>query len=165
MIPRGANIDVVEDAILIAFERDGFNLIDQHGPISRYLQTWGRERIRRSNQPFPGKHWDEISVVQARKSWVALARMVTIPVAIILFTLALVGTLFLTADLSGNSRNLLLGGGVAILVGMVLWSIWMWEDWRNDDLYRHLETDHPDRAHPGSTLSDQSDTRPRSVRC
>lgn len=129
---RGANIDVVEDAILIAFERDGFNLIDQHGPISRYLQTWGRERIRRSNQPFPGKHWDEISVVQARKSWVALARMVTIPVAIILFTLALVGTLFLTADLSGNSRNLLLGGGVAILVGMVLWSIWMWEDWRND---------------------------------
>jgi len=128
--PRAANVDVVDDVDLVAFERDGFERIIQHAQISNYLRTWGRERIRLSNQPFPGKHWDEISVVQVHKSWVALAQVVFFPVMVILITLA---TSALLALHTRASSQVMFSVFVAVTVGMGLWIFWMWEDWHNDD--------------------------------
>jgi hypothetical protein len=129
--PRAANVDVVDDAELIAFEPDGFERIISHLQISDYLRTWGQERMDRSNRSFQGKHWDEISIILAHKSWVALAQMILFPVAIVVLTLATGAMLYFFAQVP---FQVVLSLAIAITVGMGLWIFWMWEDWRNDDL-------------------------------
>lgn len=129
--PRQANVDVVDDVDLVAFEPEGFARITAHEQIDQYLRDWGQQRIRRSNRPFEGKHWDEISVVLAHKSWVALMRMVLFPIAIVVLTLTVWAVLRLFAEVSSQVMASI---GVSITVGMGLWIFWMWEDWRNDDL-------------------------------
>jgi hypothetical protein len=129
--PRAANVDVVDDVELIAFDLEGFERINKHSQISSYLSTWSHERIEKSNQPFEGKHWDEISIIVAHKSWFALARVVLFPATVILLTLATFGLL---VAYSRVSFELLVSLVVAVTVGMGLWIFWMYEDWRNDDL-------------------------------
>ena len=128
--PRAANVDVVEDVELIAFEPEGFDLITQHVQIGQYLRYWGQERIDRSNQDFEGKQWDEIAVVLAHKSLFALFRVICFPMAVIVLTLATWVLLFVFAQVS---FSIILSIVIAIVVGMGLWIFWMWEDWRNDD--------------------------------
>jgi hypothetical protein len=129
--PRAANVDVVEDVDLVAFDLEGFERIVAYPQISDYLRSWGQERIRRSNQPFEGKHWDEISIVLAHKSWVALMQMIFFPIVIIILTLAIWGLLH---SFAGVAMEIMLSIVIAIAIGMALWIFWMWEDWRNDDL-------------------------------
>ena len=128
--PRAANVDVVEDADLVVFDREGFERIIQHQQIANFLRNWGRERIRRSDKEFPGKQWDEVAVVTAHKSWVYLLRIVTFPVFIVVMTLV-VSTLLLIYTYV--PVEIVLSVLIAIVVGMGLWIFWMWEDWRNDD--------------------------------
>ena len=130
--PRAANVDVVDDVELVAFEQEGYAEIVAHDQIANYLRTWGQERMRRSNQPFPGKHWDEILVVHAHKSWVALARVIFFPVMFILISMATWALLALNTHISSE---LLASVAIALDVGMGLWILWMWEDWRNDDFF------------------------------
>jgi hypothetical protein len=129
--PRAANVDVVDDVELIAFDLEGFERISKHSQISNYLSTWGHERIEKSIQPFEGKHWDEISIIVAHKSWFALARVVLFPATVTLLTLATFGLL---VAYSRVSFELLVSLVIAVTVGMGLWIFWMYEDWRNDDL-------------------------------
>ncbi|MBL7198858.1 MAG: cyclic nucleotide-binding domain-containing protein [Anaerolineae bacterium] len=130
-MPRSANVDVVEDVELVVFSDEGFERIIAYPQISEYLRSWGQERIRRSNRAFDGKHWDEISIVLAHKSWVALMQMVFFPITLIILSLA-VGALLHT--LAQAPSQIILSVVIAISVGMGLWTFWMWEDWRNDDL-------------------------------
>ena len=97
--PRRANVDVVDDVELIAFDEDGFERIIHFSKINEYLRTWGQERIVKSNRDFEGKHWDEISIVVAHKSWFALLRIVSFPVVVILISLAL----FFMLVVNGNA--------------------------------------------------------------
>jgi CRP-like cAMP-binding protein len=127
---RAANVDVVDDAILVTFGEEGWDRICQHRQVRDYLYRWGPERVRQSNRPFRGKHWDEVTVVRARKSWLALVRRITIPILIILLTFAITGLLSVFVDLL---REVTTSVVLAIVVGMILWIAWMWEDWRNDD--------------------------------
>jgi uncharacterized membrane protein YdbT with pleckstrin-like domain len=127
---RTANVDVVDDVDLVAFERAGYERIIEHRQIAEYLETWGQERIRRSNAPFPGKQWDEISVVHARKSWVALALELALPLGSILLVLVVWYALDRLTDASGQCTT---SAFIAFAVAMGLWIFAMWEDWRNDD--------------------------------
>jgi CRP/FNR family cyclic AMP-dependent transcriptional regulator len=129
--PRAANVDVVDDVELVAFDPDGFERIIQHQKINDYLRTWGQERILKSNRRFEGKHWDEISIVLAHKSWFALLRIVLFPGLMILMSWALSGLLIALADIS---RDIVVSLALAVTVGMGLWIFWMYEDWHNDDL-------------------------------
>ena len=129
--PRAANVDVVDDVELIAFDPDGFERIVHHEQISDYLGTWGHERIEKSNQRFEGKHWDEISILLAHKSWFALARIVLFPVTVVLITWAMFAVLNIYTQVS---FELLISLVIAVTIGMGLWIFWMYEDWRNDDL-------------------------------
>jgi hypothetical protein len=113
--PRKANVDVVDDVELVAFEPEGFSRIIEHDQISEYLRSWGQERIRQSNRPFEGKHWDEISIVLAHKSWVALMRMILFPIAIVVLTLAIWAVLRLFAEVS---FQIMASIGVAVTAGM-----------------------------------------------
>jgi membrane protein YdbS with pleckstrin-like domain len=128
--PRAATVDVVDDVDLVAFDQKGFDCIVQYEQISDYLRNWGRERIRRSNREFEGKHWDEISVVLAHKNWVALAQVILLPIVITLLTWTTMVLLLLFAAMS---RDVVISVVVAVTIGMSLWIFWMWEDWRNDD--------------------------------
>jgi hypothetical protein len=127
---RAANVDVVDDATLAAFGPPGFERIMAQHQIADYLRSWGRERIHLSNQYFEGKHWDEVAVVLAHKSWVALMLMIFLPVVIILLTLT---STALLRDPLRQSFNIVISIALAIVVGMGLWIFWMWEDWHNDD--------------------------------
>jgi len=129
---RTANVDVEEDVLLLAFEREGFESIVAYPRIRDYLWRWASERMRRSNQPFTGKHWDEISVVHAHKSWVALARVVALPVGVIVVTLVI---WFLVLAQEPDALGPTLSVVIAITFSMVLWIMWMGQDWRNDDFF------------------------------
>ena len=129
--PRAANVDVVDDVELVTFDVDGFDRIIQHQQIGDYLRTWGQERIFKSNQHFEGKHWDEISIALAHKSWFALLYMTLLPGTLSLVTLV---TCVLLVTFSNVSSKVTASLALAILVGMGLWIAWMYEDWRNDDL-------------------------------
>ncbi len=129
--PRAATVDVVDEVELIRFDQVGFERITQHEQISEYLRTWGQERMDRSNKGFVGKHWDEISVVVAHKSWVALAQLIFFPVMIIVLAWT---TMILLGIFAALSTEMLVSVLIAVTVGMGLWIFWMWEDWRNDDL-------------------------------
>jgi hypothetical protein len=94
------------------------------------LYHYGPERARQSSHPFKGKHWNEITVVRARKSWLALIRRIVAPIVVIVLTLAITGLLSASVDIL---RDVTTSVVLAIVVGMVLWIAWMWEDWRNDD--------------------------------
>ena len=128
--PRAATVDVVDDVELVCFDQEGFDRIVQYEQISNYLRNWGQERMRRSNREFVGKHWDEISVVVARKSWVALAQLTFFPLFIILFAWT---TMILLGVFGMISFEMVASVLIAITIGMGLWTFWMWEDWRNDD--------------------------------
>jgi len=128
--PRGATVDVVEDVDLLAFDQQGFDLIVNHNQISEYLQTWGKERIRRSNQEFKGKHWDEISVVLSHKSWVALVQVIFVPTVLIVLTWV---TMILLGSFANLSFDIAASVVVAVTIAMGLWIFWMWEDWWNDE--------------------------------
>ncbi len=128
--PRAANVDVVEDADLVVFDQEGFERITRHQQIANYLRTWASERVRKSDQEFPGKHWDEIAVITAHKSWVYLMRIVTFPAMVIVLSIV-ISVLLLTYTYI--PAELVISMLLAIVVGMGLWIFWMWEDWRNDD--------------------------------
>jgi hypothetical protein len=129
--PRAANVDVMDDVELVAFDLEGFEYIVQYPRINDWLRSWGQQRILDSNRAFEGKHWDEITIVLAHKSWFALLRMVLFPALVILFTLAV---FVLLALFTHTAFEIMISVGLAIAVGMGLWIFWMYEDWRNDDL-------------------------------
>ncbi len=129
--PRTANVDAVTDVELVAFDREGFERILEHPQIREYLRSWGQERIQQSNRNFEGKHWDEITIVMAQKSWFALLRRILLPAVLFLLATALsVSLIFLTAIATEILISLIL----ATLVGIGLWIFWAYEDWQNDDL-------------------------------
>jgi hypothetical protein len=129
--PRAANVDMITDSELVAFDREGFERILQHPQISDYLHTWGQERIRKSNQSFQGKQWDEITIVMAHKSWFGLARAIVVPSLALLAAIGLLGALIF---LSGIADQILISVLLAAMIGAGLWIFWMYEDWHNDDL-------------------------------
>ncbi len=129
--PRAANVDMITDTELVAFDREGFERILQHPQISDYLHTWGQERIRKSNQSFEGKQWDEITIVMAHKSWFGLARAIVVPSLVLLAAIGLLGALIF---LSSIADQILISVLLAAMIGAGLWISWMYQDWHNDDL-------------------------------
>jgi hypothetical protein len=127
---RTANVDAMEDADLAAFGPEGVRRILQHPEIKNDLRKWSEDRIRRNNIRFEGKQRDEITLVGARKNWLALVRMLIFPGLVVLCTVAIVAGL---SAWIGIPRDGAISATLAVVVGMGLWSIWMWEDWRNDD--------------------------------
>jgi len=129
--PRTANVDVITDVELVTFDREGFERILQHPQISDHLRSWGQERIRKSNQSFEGKHWDEITIVLAHKSWFALLQTILVPSLMFLSATALIIGLFAFTSIA---VEVLISVLSALMVGVGLWTFWMVQDWQNDDL-------------------------------
>ena len=131
--PRAATVDVVDDVELVCFDQKGFDLISQHERIATYLRTWGQERMRRSNREFAGKHWDEISVVVAHKSWVALVQLTFFPLSVIVLAWAVMILLGVFGTVSFEIAASVL---IAVTIGM---GLWMWPSFHLSSLSDHAE--------------------------
>jgi hypothetical protein len=127
---RSATVDMMDDAEVVAFDEEGYERIVAHRSARHYVHRWGPERYHNVNRPFPGKQQDEVTIVRARKNWLALARMVLFPIAFIVLSVAIT---LLFSLLEGFRYDIALSANLAIAVGMIMWIVWMWEDWRNDD--------------------------------
>jgi hypothetical protein len=127
---RSATVDMMDDAEVVAFDEEGYERIAKHSSAPTHMRRWGPERYRDVGRPFPGKQPDEVTIVRAHKNWIALARVLLFPIAIVVVS---VGITFLFSLMEGFRSDIALSANLAIVVGMILWSIWMWEDWRNDD--------------------------------
>lgn len=127
---RLATVDAVEESKVVAFGEKGWARISAHPSLLNLIEKQGPERVEEHTYPFEGKQLDEVIVERARKSWVALLRAALVPLSIIVVSLALIALL--------SSRNRLgfeiaTSTGLAVVVAMLLWMVWMWQDWRNDD--------------------------------
>jgi len=127
--PRSATVDVVHDVELVSFNKEAFEqILTLHPRIGQYMRTWVQERMRISNRPFPGKQWDEVAVVFARKHWIALVESLW-PLAIAL----LVGVgLVVVLYLLGSTRAAAIASLISFLL-LFVWGWWLYVDWINDD--------------------------------
>ncbi|MBC7250549.1 MAG: cyclic nucleotide-binding domain-containing protein [Anaerolineae bacterium] len=127
--PRAGTVDVMQDAELASFSREGFEqLLTWHPRIGQYLRTWGQRRMSVSNRPFPGKQWDEVAVAFARKHWIALVESLWMP------------GVFLGVGAIASTVAYILGGiragavvGLSFTLFLTLWLWWLYIDWINDD--------------------------------
>jgi len=127
---RMATVDVVEEAKVVAFDEKGWARISAHQSLVNRIQQEGPERVRENTYPFEGKQLDEVIVLRTRKSWVNLLRRILAPSLILVLSLAIISLL------SGTGRlayDIAISIALAIVVAMLIWTGWMWQDWRNDD--------------------------------
>jgi CRP-like cAMP-binding protein len=127
---RIANIDAVEDSKVVAFDEEGWARISAHQSLLNRIQREGPERVRENTYPFEGKQLDEVIVERLRKSWVALFRGILAPALITIVALVVIGLLSGTPQMG---LEIATSVGLAVVVAMFLWGLWIWQDWRNDD--------------------------------
>jgi hypothetical protein len=127
---RTATVDVVEEATLVAFKEAAWERIIAHPSLMGILEREGQERVRDNVYVFSGKQLDEVVVEHARKSWVALLRRSSAPILITILSMTAIGVFSRTPWFVGQVAASV---GLAIVVAMFLWFLWMWQDWRNDD--------------------------------
>jgi len=127
---RLATLDVVEDAKVLAFDETGWARIKAHEWLEKRIEREGPERVRENTYPFEGKQLDEVIVERRRKSWVALLRRILAPILITVLVLTAIALLSGSDRLTGEIATSI---GLAVVVAMFLWGVWMWQDWRNDD--------------------------------
>jgi hypothetical protein len=127
---RIATVDAVEESKVVAFGEQGWARISENQSLLNMLQREGSDRVYENKYPFEGKHLDEVVVERARKSGVALLRRIAAPVLIALISLTAISLLSMTEQLVAGVATSV---GLAVAVAMLLWILWMWQDWRNDD--------------------------------
>ncbi|MDY7040551.1 MAG: cyclic nucleotide-binding domain-containing protein [Chloroflexota bacterium] len=127
--PRSATVDVIHDVELVSFDQRAFErLLILHPRLGQHLRTWTRERMRVSNRPFPGKQWDEVAVVFARKHWIALVESLWPLATVLLISGALIAALYVFL----GTRSAATVGLVSFLI-LFVWGWWLYVDWINDD--------------------------------
>jgi hypothetical protein len=127
---RLANVDAVEDSRVIAFGEEGWARISTNTSLVNLIRKAGPERVQENTYPFEGKQLDEVIVERAHRSWIALVRRALVPILGIVLSLTLISVLLSSTNMNVRSASSV---GLAIVVAMLLWFLWMWQDWRNDD--------------------------------
>lgn len=129
--PRAATVDVIDDAKLAFWDREAFNwLLGLNDQIQPYFEDVYRRRERRARRPFPGKQWDEVTIIRTGKHPLMLLNALVGPVFLLLFGLAL----FILWLVVVEERPLLgaLAIGLPSIVSLV-WGVYNYIDWRDDE--------------------------------
>ncbi len=129
--PRAATVDVISDARLAVWDRSAFSwLLSLNDQVRPYFEELYRHRELRARRPFPGKQWDEVTVVRTGKHPLMLLNELIGPALFLLFAL---GVLLLGLSLGQESR--LLVGLLAGFPGFIalVWGVYSFLDWRNDE--------------------------------
>jgi hypothetical protein len=129
--PRAATVDVISDARLAVWDRSDFNwLLSLNDQVRPYFEELYRHRELRARRPFPGKQWDEVTVVRTGKHPLMLLNALIGPVLFLLF-----GLVVLLIGLSLGEEYRLLVGLLAGFPGFIalVWGVYNFLDWRNDE--------------------------------
>jgi len=128
---RAATIDAIADAKLAFWDRAAFDwLLGLDDRCRPYFEDLYRYREQRARRPFPGKQWDEVTVVRQGKHPVVLYVSLIGPVLLLLFALGLL-LLFLVI---GMALPVLMGVTVAIpIVISIIWGVFNYINWRDDE--------------------------------
>ena len=129
--PRAATVDAISDAKLAVWDRPAFDwLMRQDNRCRTYFEDLYRHRERRARRPFPGKQWDEVTLVRTGKHIMMLISALFAPVLLLLFSLGvLIFLLVLDLDLPILT-------GVAVGVPMffsLVWGVFNYINWRDDE--------------------------------
>jgi membrane protein YdbS with pleckstrin-like domain len=129
--PCAATVDVISDARLAFWDRQTFNwLLGLNDQVRPYLEDLYRHRERRARRPFPGKQWDEVTIVRSGKHPLMLLNALTGPVLLLIFSLGIL-VLWL---MIGEGPQILIGITVGLPVAIsLLWGAYNYADWRDDE--------------------------------
>jgi membrane protein YdbS with pleckstrin-like domain len=129
--PRAAEVDVVSDAKLARWERKDFEwLLNLNDQVRPYFEDLYRRREQRARRPFPGKQWDEVTVIRSHKHPLMLLGDLIWPSMLLLFSL-----LVLVSLLVFGLLPLVLFWPLIALPAFIalVWGIFNFINWRNDD--------------------------------
>jgi uncharacterized membrane protein YdbT with pleckstrin-like domain len=129
--PRTATFDVIYDAKLAIWDRSAFNwLLGLDDSLRPYFEGLHHRRETRARRPFPGKQWDEVTVVREGKHPVMLLIALAGPVLLLLFSLGLLA-LFLVID---AALPVLMGVIVGVPLSIsLLWGVFNYINWKDDE--------------------------------
>jgi uncharacterized membrane protein YdbT with pleckstrin-like domain len=128
---RAAEVDVVSDAKLARWGEDDFRwLLSRNDRVRPYFEDLYRQREQRARAPFPGKQWDEVTVIRSHKHPLMLVGALMGPFVLLLVSLLILGfSLFL-----GLVTSALFWPVVALLGFIALvWGTFNVVNWRNDE--------------------------------
>ena len=129
--PRVATIDTISDAKLAFWDRSKFDwLLGLDDRCRPYFEDLHRHRERRARRPFPGKQWDEVTVIRQGKHPVVLYLSLVGPVVLLLLGLGLL-LVFLAI---GMVLPVLMGITVAVpIVISLIWGVFNYINWKDDE--------------------------------
>jgi CRP-like cAMP-binding protein len=127
---RTANVDAIEESKVLGFGEEGWARISENQSLLNAIKNEGSERILENQELFEGRQLDEVPVERAHRSWVALMRRILAPIVIVTLALVLIVLLSVFGTLV---VEVAISVGLAVVVAMLLWILWLWQDWRNDD--------------------------------
>jgi membrane protein YdbS with pleckstrin-like domain len=129
--PCAATVDVISDAKLAFWDRQTFNwLLGLNNRVRPYFEELYRHRERRARRPFPGKQWDEVTIIRSGKHPLMLLNALTGPVLLLLFSLGILIFWLLV----GEAAPIWVGISVG-LPGFIslLWGAYNYADWKDDE--------------------------------
>lgn len=129
--PRAATIDVISDAKLAFWDGRTFDwLLALNDRVRPYFEDLHTHRERRARRPFPGKQWDEVTILRSGKHPLMLINALIGPVLLLVFSLGLL----ILWSVVGEGASILAGIGIG-LPGIIslLWGAYNYADWRDDE--------------------------------
>jgi uncharacterized membrane protein YdbT with pleckstrin-like domain len=136
--PRAATIEVVTDAHLAFFSKSDWDwLIHNDDRIETYFRNLERQLERQAKFDFPGRQWDEVVVIAAKRHVLELLARLVWPLVLLIFPILflilieILGFTFLSF-ITDNGWLTLLVIGPFILLSILL-AVYDYLDWRNDD--------------------------------
>jgi uncharacterized membrane protein YdbT with pleckstrin-like domain len=129
--PRAAEVDAVSDARLARWGREDFEwLLSLNDQVRPYFEDLSKQREQRARRPFPGKQWDEVTVIRSHKHPLMLLGALIWPSALLLFSLLVLVPLLMFGLLSSSLFWLLIAPPALIAL---VWGAFNVVNWRNDD--------------------------------
>ncbi|MEJ2559704.1 MAG: cyclic nucleotide-binding domain-containing protein [Anaerolineae bacterium] len=129
--PCAATVDVISDAKLAFWDRQAFNwLLGLNDQVRPYLEELYRHRERRARRPFPGKQWDEVTLIRSGKHPLMLLNALTGPVLLLLFSLGILVLWLMIGE--GPQILISITVGLPVVISL-LWGAYNYADWRDDE--------------------------------
>jgi hypothetical protein len=129
--PRAARVEAVSDAKLAFWNQADFNwLLSSNDGVRPYFEGLARERDQRAGHRFPGKQWDEVTIIVKHKHPLMLISALIGPTFLLLFGLGLL----ITWLIIGQGTSSWIGLAISLpIIAALLWGVYNYIDWRDDE--------------------------------
>jgi hypothetical protein len=130
--PRSATIDAISDAKLAFWDKATMAwLLGLDKRVRPYFEELHHYRAVRSEEPFPGKQWDEVVIIHSGKHPMMLLSSLSGPTFLMLVG---VGLMALGLSLGEAAPQVILAVVIGLpLLAALAWGIYNFVDWKNDE--------------------------------